>query len=188
MSNEILTTVQLLEKNCQSEAKKLKKQLTDKETISECFQEPKSIDVSTITTSDDLGISKDTPGIYIFILKNNITLNKKHNTTKGEGENEHKIAKIKNNAIDGTHEIGTCFYLGKSHNLSKRLSEHIISASRSTYALKLFLSSRKELKEHLTLYYFPLKQKYLDYKEGILPIVEKQLHQLLTPLAGSSRP
>jgi|GEM_PF-5146052 len=187
MSNEILTTVQLLEEKCRSEAEKLKKQLTNKRTISECFKKPISIDVSTLTTSDDLGIPKDTPGIYIFILKNKVTLNEKHNTTEGEGENEHKIAKIKNDAIDVTHKIGTCFYLGKSHNLSKRLSEHIISASRSTYALKLFLSSRKELKEHLTLYYFPLKQEYLNYKEGILPIIEKQLHQLLAPLVGSSR-
>lgn len=124
-------------------------------------------------------------GIYIFVLNSDVKLSsdevrKWNSLNRGAGfktYSEQNLVK------------GDCLYLGDcvSISLYVRIRQHY-SNDQSYTALKLRHSSRKILRNCLGVWAFPLKKEYSEeHCRIILPAIEKRLHILLSPKAGSSR-
>ncbi len=124
-------------------------------------------------------------GIYVFIVRNALTLEYKqvfdwNETLKGAKFREYKKIDIND---------GDCLYIGScvSKSLYSRIKEHF-SDSGSYYALKLGHPARQELHNTVYCVAFPIKCNYTQQQYRILlPALEKRLHDLLVPLCGSNR-
>ncbi|GEM_PF-6972946 len=140
-------------------------------------------------------LDNDMIGIYIFLLrvqgeeeletfKENWSdfYNKNEQSMKIPPLNlhEHKTFKIR-----GSDEFRHILYIGKSERLSKRLKDHVVSGSSSTYCLRLkgFLESVD------TEYRIELCWLYTG-KRDVIPLlypIEKFLRKTFPPLVGSAR-
>lgn len=123
-------------------------------------------------------------GVYVFIIDEPIELSSKQvhawNQVSGAGFKDSRAISI----IEGE-----CLYLGccVSKSLYVRMGEHY-SAKGTFTALKLRHLSRDVLLESVHVTAFPIMKEYSDNQYRILlPLIEKELHNLLVPLAGSSR-
>lgn len=123
-------------------------------------------------------------GLYIFVVNNAFSINKKTFNSVDYGAKIKKNEKAVNDNID--LKEGDIFYLGSSQNIYDRLNEHLFGES-STYSLKLDAQDRKDCKKHLTIYPFILSDNYNEYMDIILPQIEAWLHKELKPIVGSAR-
>lgn len=121
-------------------------------------------------------------GIYIFIYKDNLkfdyeTIFKFNESARGAKFKKYQDYNIKK---------GQVCYLGsaKSISLYRRIRMHYIDDSNYD-SLKLSNPNRIFLKSHLKVYAFTLNTKYDKYKDIILPMIEKNLHQIFNPTNGS---
>ena len=84
-----------------------------------------------------------------------------------------------------TDNINDILYVGKSHEINKRIREHTIRASDRTYSLRLFEPDRTVFNGKYKIYIFKcLNEKYFKM---ILSTIESILHEKLTPIVGSKR-
>lgn len=164
-----------------------RKTVTDEEKDEMLFNlDRKQVENGEITNFDNI---QKMPGIYIFygevekfaILKTN-KIFELFNKVK-YGSRIYKNGKV---MIDGECIGNHCFYVGKSLELSVRLTDHKNDSESNTYSLKMKHVDRKEI-FNCDLYIFSLKKDYLDYSNTILSAVETKLHEKLTPIIGSSR-
>ncbi len=136
----------------------------------------------------------DCRGIYLFLLNESVSLSN-DDVMKWNGKNykpkKRWGADIKKQFIDSGLEEGQCFYVGSvssgSCTLQKRMEDHYAESEIKTYSLKLNIADRAFMRDKLTVLLFPLKKKYEEQGIIILPLVEKELHARLSPVAGQSK-
>ena len=121
-------------------------------------------------------------GIYIFVITKEIELSKAEvfcwNTVGGAGFPNVKSKKL---------VVGDCLYLGSAESIYKRMPPHFGDTTTTGTGLKLCHNNRKKLKDSITVYAFPLKEELKEYSHIVNREIEKRLHRLLQPKAGSSR-
>lgn len=123
----------------------------------------------------------DSPAIYVFKTTDSLVLNINNfdNVTYGAKIN------IESDINEISININDILYVGKSHEINKRIKEHIISTGKRTYSLSLFEPERKDFNGKYKIYVFKcLNEKYFKM---ILSTVESILHEKLNPIVGSKR-
>jgi hypothetical protein len=124
-------------------------------------------------------------GVYVFVMKNQVELNKKFNWTRcGSSLND-------GNYVIKDKEI---LYVGKSKSIKTRLNQHYSNTESSPNSLKLKTEFRKNLVDNFAVYLFTMKDEYKSTKGApneaeniILGSVEELLHEYLEPRVGSRR-
>lgn len=165
------------------------------------FTSDQRVNFYTLAKEDDdtesfiNNLDKEAIGVYIFLLRvqdEEELENFKKNWSDFYKENE-KLMKIpplnshehKTFKVRGIDEFRHILYIGKSERLSKRLNDHVVSGSSSTYCLRL-----KEFLESVeTEYRIELCWLY-TVKRDIIPLlypIEKFLRKTFPPLVGSAR-
>lgn len=122
-------------------------------------------------------------GIYFFYINENIELS------------QDKVFKFNENAIGGKfkkYELqdlkdGDCLYIGSSssNSLYTRINQHFKEGSFGS--LHLSQKDRMILKDKVKIIAFPVKYKKLEYNTILLKIIERKLHEIYIPKAGSKR-
>lgn len=120
-------------------------------------------------------------GVYVFMITKHIELDYQKvsawNKVQGAGFKSYSQESL---------EIGDCLYVGSCGSIYARMTQHFADAGEST-GLKLGHPNRNLVLGAVCVYAFSLKEKLQPYESIILPQVEKRLHNLLNPKAGSSR-
>ena len=73
-----------------------------------------------------------------------------------------------------------------SNSLYTRLNQHF-GAGESYSSLHLGKKNRSKLKDKVTIYVFPIKNKKINNVDILLKAIEKRLHEIYSPIAGSKR-
>lgn len=125
------------------------------------------------------------PAIYIFKITNSLKLNIDNFDNVTYGAKINIEPNINENSFDLFININDILYVGKSHEINKRIREHTIRASDRTYSLRLFEPDRTVFNGKYKIYIFKcLNEKYFKM---ILSTIESILHEKLTPIVGSKR-
>ena len=122
-------------------------------------------------------------GIYVFVIKEDFTLTYKEvwdycEKCKAAGFQEYHDYYLKK----GQH-----FYQGSATSLSlySRLNQHF-STSKTVSSMHLNHPSRVIVKDKLTVYVFPMRKVYKNYKL-FSKMVEEKIHERYHPITGSTR-
>jgi len=123
-------------------------------------------------------------GIYLFFINDGINLSYKEVFDFNDCASG---AKFKDYS-DINLTIGDCLYLGSStsESLYTRMNQHFNDKIEPA-ALHLSLEKRKMLKNIVKIYAFPVPDKSIKNIDVLLKAIEKELHNLYEPLAGSNR-
>ncbi len=126
-------------------------------------------------------------GIYIFVMKNDL------NISVQQALSWNKIGgaplNFSGNPKDISAKENDCFYIGSCYNQSllTRMHNHF-SNKENMKSLKLNISGREWIKSSLKVYCFPIKLIFCENERRIiLRAIEKDLHNNLKAIAGSSR-
>ena len=166
----------------QQEANKIQRFLQSKESFrSDVFDQP----IYYEGRQDRPEALKGRHGVYVFLLKDDITLNeqqvRKWNALNCGGSFK-KYAEYK-------LSTGDCLYVGDSvsNSLYVRTGQHF-AGNTTCSSLNLKHSSRNILFDHVCVWEFPIKKIFKEEEYRIiLPRMEKDLHTDLEPKCGSSR-
>ena len=187
-TNEAIQAVKELHEMLVLEAQKIAAYDHQKELQSDIFDAP--ICYEMYPSKKELGPLIGKKGVYIFRVKKVQELTrdaiKKWNEEVGA-----KFLPI----YGGPASISFCtndpLYIGSCYreSLFTRMQAHYGLNCKS--GLRLSEDKRAVLKDNVRAYAFPIKKEYLQkdtlYAKMILPIIEKELHMILHPKAGSTR-
>lgn len=186
-ANEAIQTVKKLYEMIASEAQKIAAFDRQKEHQFDIFDAPVCYEM--YPSKDELKSLRGKKGVYIFRVKNAQKLTrdeiKKWNEEKGANflpiyGGPASISFCSNDVL----YIGSCY----SESLFTRMQEHYGDYKPG---LQLNAAQRTVLRDNVRAYAFPIKKEYLQkdtlYAKMILPVIEKELHNLLHPKAGSTR-
>lgn len=134
---------------------------------------------------------KNNGGIYLFKFKEGTSpktkqmIKKLYSMKKASGTtNGGKSLSDINNVLNTQY-----LYIGKNNeNILSRIKEHLEKTnSNKTYAMNLGLFKNEEIRDHLELIIYFLKET-ADYPEKfILSLLKKELHENYEPMIGGSR-
>lgn len=187
-ANEAIQTVKKLYEMLVLEAKEIAVFDCQKKLRSDIFDAPVCYEM--YPSKNELNSLRGKKGVYIFRIKNAQELTR----DKIKEWNEEKGAIFL--PIYGRHaSISFCandvLYIGSCY------SESLFTRTQAHYGyngkpgLQLNKAGRTILKDNVRAYAFPIKKEYLQkdtlYAKIILPVIEKELHILLHPKAGSTR-
>lgn len=120
-------------------------------------------------------------GVYVFMVTKHIELGYQKvtawNQVSGAGFKSY---------FQESLEANDCLYVGSCGSIYARMTQHFAEGGEST-GLKLGHPSRILARDAVCVYAFSLKEDLRTHESIILPQVEKRLHNLLSPKAGSSR-
>lgn len=123
-------------------------------------------------------------GIYIFEITQDVPLTREqvrswNERCKGAGFNDWFQGDLKKGDI---LYVGSCI----SESLYVRVRQHFLDKTTAT-SLQLGHPARMMAYNSVRVYLYPIKKGYENYYRYIIPQVEKKLHNMLKPKAGSSR-
>ncbi len=123
-------------------------------------------------------------GIYIFKVVQDVPLTR----DQVRGWNDRCKGAGFNDWYQRDSKVGDILYVGSciSESLYVRTRQHFFSETTAT-SLQLGHPSRKMAYDSVKVYAYPISSKYDRYYRYIIPQIEKKLHILLKPKAGSSR-
>ena len=186
-ANEAIQTVKKLYEMIASEAQKIAAFDRQKEHQFDIFDAPVCYEM--YPSKDELKSLRGEKGVYIFRVKNaqKLTRDEIKKWNEEKGANFLPIyggpASISFCANDVLY-IGSCY----SKSLLVRMQEHYGDYKPG---LQLNAAQRTVLRDNVRAYAFPIKKGYLQkdtlYAKMILPVIEKELHNLLHPKTGSTR-
>ena len=120
-------------------------------------------------------------GVYVFIFEQPISFDndevRKWNSITGAGFKNYESKEFNK---------GDCLYVGSGDSIFSRMMAHFSPDGEST-GLHLSNPKRSKALNCVIVYSFPLKDEYQPYASIIAREVEKKLHNILSPAAGSSR-
>ena len=122
-------------------------------------------------------------GAYVFLITQPVSLDYqtvfRWNNVAGAGFKLYNQASL---------AVGDCLYAGActTQSLYSRMTAHFADGGSCT-GLKLSHPNRRIAHDSVCVYTFILKKELERYSTIVLPQIEKRLHTLLKPKAGSSR-
>ena len=127
-------------------------------------------------------------GLYIFFMTDDVHLTRQQVSTWNTKPREAGLS----STLAQDLNKGDCLYVGsaysKTGSLSVRLGKHFGPSNGSEpHGLALNYPTRNAVSGKVRVVIFPLKREFNKYAPLILPRIEKVLHNLLSPKAGSSR-
>ena len=187
VANGAIQTVKKLYEILVLEAKEIAVFDCQKKLRSDIFDAPVCYEM--YPSKNDLNSLRRKKGVYIFRVKNaqELTRDEIKKWNEEKGANFLPIyggpASISFCANDVLY-IGSCY----SESLLVRMQEHYGDYKPG---LQLNAAQRTVLRDNVRAYAFPIKKEYLQkdtlYAKIILPVIEKEVHILLHPKAGSTR-
>ena len=145
------------------------------------------ITINSFPTEDELVKKlRGKHGIYIFFVNEAVHLSREvareWNTISGAKLASNKDSDI---AANDCLYVGSCY--SKAVSLYTRMKAHY-SYDLTASGLQLGDPKREVLKDKVNLIVFPMKKIFSPaQRKLVLPIIEKELHDLLHPKAGVSR-